>query len=232
MRIVRALGLLTAALLVTSCGPAESMNPLFTEAERTFDPALLGAWESKDGSGVLKFETFGDRAYKVTESDPKTQEQASYEARLARLGDGLFLDLLPQDAKVTPGSYRVRMVSTANTMSFVPHFLRVGDGVYLSLGAASFDLQRDLYDFRIVQAHWVVQAWKEGGDHLRLGLLDEEWVKKMLDERKANVGFERVGEDRKDVVLTASTQDLQRFVVEHAKDPDAFPDPTDFQRKK
>ncbi len=232
MRIVIAFGLLTAALLLSSCGPAESTNPLFTEAERTFDPALLGAWESKDGSGVLKFETFADRAYKVTESDPKTQEQASYEARLARLGDGLFLDVLTLDPKVTPGSYRARMVSTENTMSFVPHILRVGDGVYLSLGAASFDSQRDLYDFRIVQAHWVVQAWKEGGDHLRLGLLDEEWVKKMLGERKASLGFERVGEDRKDVVLTASTKELQQFVIEHAQEPDAFPDPTEFRRKK
>jgi hypothetical protein len=35
--------------------PSDSLNPLFTEQDVVFDPALLGEWRMEDGSSLFVF---------------------------------------------------------------------------------------------------------------------------------------------------------------------------------
>lgn len=237
MRTAKAFGLFVVTLVLASCLPVNSLNPFFTGADLVFDPGLLGTWESKDGDGMmvngfLKFERLGEKGYRMTVTNPETQEQFHSELRLVRLAGRLYLDVLPEEPTARPGSYRVTAVSSGNTMSFDPPLLQIGDGVYLKRIPPLTGAREDSYEFRFIQAHWVFQARKEGGDLLRLGFLDDEWVEEMLSERKANIGFERVSEYQMDIVLTASTSELQQFVVQHAGERDAFLDLNELHRKK
>jgi hypothetical protein len=67
------------------------------------------------------------------------------------------------------------------------------------------------------------------GDTLGLDLLDEDWIKDQLEAGKISIAHEDEGDN---VVLTASTADLQKFVVAHADDEKAFPKSGPLQRKK
>jgi hypothetical protein len=63
------------------------------------------------------------------------------------------------------------------------------------------------------------------GDSLQIAYLDEEWLKARLMDGSVELAHETVDDG---VVLTASTQDLQRFAVKYADDREAFADPGTF----
>ncbi len=57
------------------------------------------------------------------------------------------------------------------------------------------------------------------GDTLELSSLDDDWLRKMIDGGALPISHvRRDGE----IILTASTQDLQAFVLRYADDPGAF----------
>ena len=57
------------------------------------------------------------------------------------------------------------------------------------------------------------------GDELYLSLIDETWLKHMAETGQAPQSI--VGEGQQ-IVLTASTSELQKFILLHAGDPDAW----------
>ena len=58
--------------------------------------------------------------------------------------------------------------------------------------------------------------------------MDNEWLEEMIDEKKVNIAHVRL-EDR--IILTAPTEELQKFVLKYAEDTDAFPELDELHRK-
>lgn len=85
------------AVLLAACIP--SVHPYYTEKDVVFEPRLLGEWEDKektDQPEAWKFEAGKDKAYNllVTEKEGKRGE---FEARLFKLKEEYFLDIVPSD---------------------------------------------------------------------------------------------------------------------------------------
>lgn len=81
--------------IITGCVPC--LNPIYTDKDLIFDPALVGTWGSGDVKEKWIFTKAGEKAYKLrqTDSDGLT---ADFEARLVRLGNYKFLDLMVTNA--------------------------------------------------------------------------------------------------------------------------------------
>jgi hypothetical protein len=77
-----------------------------------------------------------------------------------------------------------------------------------------------------IPAHVFLRVSIEG-DTLRAGLLDPEWLGKAVEQKKVAIPNVLAG-DR--IILTASTKELQEFVIWHALDEEAFP-PAEFRRR-
>jgi len=98
------------------------------------------------------------------------------------------------------------------------------------LGAYSFF---DVYPARrmdgglAVSTHFFCKVLIER-DSLRLAYLDETWLQNKLKDGSVKLAHEFVDSD---LVLTASTKDLQQFVMRHAEDEEAFPDPGVFHKQ-
>ena len=85
----------TAAVLVGACIP--SVNPFYTDKDIVFDTRLVGEWQEKgkaDGPDVWKFEKSGDNGYKLTVTE-KEGKEGKFDARLFKLKEECFLDLIP-----------------------------------------------------------------------------------------------------------------------------------------
>jgi len=106
-RIAFVLGL---PLLLAGCAPEASLNPLFTENDVVFDPALVGTWrgmdrkdESNAGKPVWAFGKSGENAYSlVVTADGK---RTDYKAHLVKVGQYLFFDALPDPPDGAFGDY-------------------------------------------------------------------------------------------------------------------------------
>jgi hypothetical protein len=78
-----------------------------------------------------------------------------------------------------------------------------------------------------VPVHTFIQVDRTG-DQLKLRLTDEERLARLLEAEPTAVKHERAWDDRR--VLTASTKELQTFVLKHAGDDRLFADPMTLTR--
>ena len=79
-----------------------------------------------------------------------------------------------------------------------------------------------------VPAHIVARVSIEKNS-LQLNLLDGDWIKRELKSGRTSISHEEIGND---LVITASTPELQKFVLGHADDEEAFGASSPLQRKK
>jgi hypothetical protein len=221
-KILIPLGLLA---MMTACGPVEWLNRCYNDGDVTFDPALIGRWNDPDGS-VMLFQQAGDKVYRVVSTDVNadgTPEVTKFEGHLVKLGDLLFLDLLPQTTKANPAAYTFSAPPSGDDNGLQPHLTEVGEGLYASLVRAPQATAGNAggYELHLFQGHWVFRVWRDG-DTLRLADLDADWFKQAVNQGEIEIDHEEVNDT---LVLTASTPDLRAFLQEHAGDQGAFPPP-------
>ena len=176
--------------IVTGCVP--TLNPIYTDKDLIFDPALLGTWGSDDPREKWVFEKTNEKSYKLKQTDSEGLT-AEFDTRLVRLGDYKFLDLIVTNI----------------------------DEKYIKLnGFAAFSL---------VPAHLVLQV-HELRPKLKLSAMNPDWVKEWLDKNPKSLEHRKLGDDR--YVITASTKELQKFVLQHADEEGLFAGPHELTREK
>ena len=112
---------------------------------------------------------------------------------------------------------------------FEVHLVKLGGRVFLDAVQTKNRIAGQGVELGLaVPAHILGQVSVEG-NVLHMSLLDQEWMGKQLKAGKISIPHEDVDGD---LVLTASTLELQKFVLDHADDAEAFVPTGPFQRKK
>ena len=90
---------LAATSLMTGCGSLMSLQPLATDANTTFDPALLGTWGDPNGddSDFVHVAQGQNQAYDILWIEPKDNETYHLKGQLVQIGGERVLDVTPQN---------------------------------------------------------------------------------------------------------------------------------------
>ena len=101
----------------------------------------------------------------------------------------------------------------------------------LQLGGFQFldFTSEDDVDFTIA-VHSFAKVLSISGEELRVVFFGTDWLEDRIEE-DSFPSYEKVGRNRRDMVLTGSTRDLQQFVLSHAIDPRSFEGSTSTFRK-
>ena len=191
------LGLITVMILIAGC--VRSLYPLFTEKDYIFDKRLVGTWPDKSGD-TWTFSKGGDKSYVLKYYQREfggglfhqgtPGDTGIFEAHLGRLGKNLFFDVYPEQMNES------------------------------GRGEKMFgNVKNDFYNWHFIPMHSIMKVWFEH-DSLRLSLLDNGWLKKMIDNKSVKISHERLDDQ---IILTASTEELQQLVTKYADDDKAFP---------
>ena len=111
---------------------------------------------------------------------------------------------------------------------FEAHLVKVGEFLFLDTYPGEPDIKNDFYLIHIIPAHIFLRIEIEG-DVLRYAMLDLDWLKKMISEKKVDIGHEEM---EGGILLTAPPKELQEFFIKYAEDDKAFPDPQEIHRQK
>ena len=111
---------------------------------------------------------------------------------------------------------------------FEAHLVKVGEFLFLDTYPGEPDIKNDFYLIHIIPAHIFLRIEIEG-DVLRYAMLDLDWLKKMISEKKVDIGHEEM---EGGILLTAPPKKLQAFLSKYAEDEKAFPDPRELHRQK
>ena len=124
------------------------------------------------------------------------------------------------------GDNEYKLISTDDkeTSTYLAHLVKLGDKLFLDIsGDPSVNCQTLSMP---VHMFFLVSQTKPS---LKLRDLDDKWLENYLKKNPAALKHQIVD---KDLILTASTEELQRFVLQHVNTRGAFTDPVEYVRKK
>jgi len=133
------------------------------------------------------------------------------------------------------GEKEYRLVYTADgkTGEFEAHLLKLGNTLFLDLypdGKSLDELNRnDFYKSHLIPGHTFAKVTRIEPT-LQMGFLNPDWLKELSEQNPKAIRHEKVS-DR--IVLTASTRELQEFVLKNLNTKGAFGDePSNLKRIK
>jgi hypothetical protein len=198
-----------AAILV-GCVPVMSLHPLYTEKDIIFEEKLLGTWVDDSNDTVWEFQRVVDESEKAIEFKRPDRPENAYKLLFHDNKDG------------TKGSFFAHLVKLENKL-----FL----DVYPSqLPYVPKDPNEGwLYNiFFLVPVHTFIRV-DSIDPQLGMMLTDDDGMKKLLAEDPNAVKYELTDDN---LILTASTQELQAFVLKYADDSRVFSNEIVLSRKK
>jgi hypothetical protein len=231
--------LLAGLLLLTGCVPVDSLNPLYTDKDLAFDESLLGSWVGADkgeegGLEILAREKDGKKSYLLVMTDKDKDlnvfKKTVYHAWLVKLDEHLFLDVVQQSFEPQSATYFLQVKSGKSGPTIQPALVKIGEAAYLEFQNGAPDGRVGAH---VRRAHWILKVVRKE-KNLQLDWADDEAFGKAVQAGTVKLPSTLLGEGKnKDVVITASTQELQKFVVEHAEDKTFFNRKTEeLQRKE
>jgi hypothetical protein len=111
---------------------------------------------------------------------------------------------------------------------FIVHLVELGDMLFLDLFPDDPHLEQgDFYMCHLLPVHTFMKV-DQIDPNLQLRMMDPDSVSEMLEE-DPNLLKHEVRDDG--IVLTASTKQLQEFVIEYANEEGVFGDPEEFTRR-
>jgi hypothetical protein len=234
--------LVVLALLacLTGCVPVDSLNPLYTGKDVVFDESLLGDWVGMDANekGGMKFIKEGDDAYVIVMSDTDAngeQKNTFYDAHLLNISGQKFLDVLPQEWSASQTSYALRVGGGKGEQKIEPSLLKLGESAYMEFAVEG---KGPAVVAHLRNAHRFFKI-KTDGKKLHFDWIDDDKLKEAVRKGTVHVGNVliagerswRAGEKSQDIVLTAPTADLQKFVAEQMNNDKIFTEHADMQRR-
>lgn len=187
-------------LLVSSCVP--SIHPLYHNDDLITDPRLYGTWAGNDDMNeTWKFEEL-----------PLAQE------------------LFGESKDTLPG-YLLTITQNENPAQFYARMLKLDNQLFLDLfpKESNGDIQgikNDWLSMHYFPVHTFARIRFEEGK-LLVEPFDPDFITKLLEQKKIRIPHE---ETKNRFILTAGTDELQKFVIKFGRDPKAYVDPGIFTK--
>jgi len=130
-----------------------------------------------------------------------------------------------------PNSYKLIVTDNHGKGSFHTHLVKIDDMLFLDMYASNPEELKscELWEFHILPVHtfWKVEQLEPAP---KIRAMNADRMGKMLKTDPNLIEHEVLEDDR--IVLTASTEELQKFMVKHADDEELFGDVMEFERLK
>jgi hypothetical protein len=203
------------AVFLGGCLPVMSLHPLFNEKDVVFDKKLLGTWvddpNSPETTWEFKRADANENAYRLIFSDK--DGKGLFVANLVKLKDKLFLDVHLGDSH-GESQFVVGEVKDPNVMK---------DSNKIDFWPYNFLL--------LIPAHTFIKI-NSIEPQLKMLLTDNEEIARFLKADPNAIKHEFLDKDEDNPVLTASTKELQAFVLKYADDSRVFTEAIVLGRKK
>jgi hypothetical protein len=128
-------------------------------------------------------------------------------------------------------TYKLVIRDKDKSSPFLGRLLKLGDRRFLDItpdGAGLEDLNReDLYKALLIPGHFFFRV-DQVEPALKLTALKGDWLNNLLKKDPKAIQHLQHGSDT--VILTAPTEELQKFILKHLKDEDAWGDSSDFKK--
>lgn len=197
MKRISIMSALTLVFIFLS-GCLKTLHPIFTEKDLVYEPRLLGNW--------------------------KTEKQGkSGRVDITNLSAETMINLPGNISSIKDKGYLITYQDGAAPERYIAFLARIGKHFYFDYFPADKKTDEKLDDF--FTAHFVkmhtsyrVDIFKDGS--FELSQLDESFVTNLIKEKKTRISHETDADDN--IIITASTQELQQYLIKYGDEPAAY----------
>jgi hypothetical protein len=132
--------------------------------------------------------------------------------------------------KEKPNAYEMRCNKDGKDAVFVAHLFKLENELYLDfLPLASDNEGLTIFDLHLLPTHSVGRVEIINDRELQIKWFNEEWLTSLFNDNKIKISHETIPdfndkEKNNYYVLTASTQELQKFIIKYGHEDAAFDD--------
>ena len=210
-------------LWLVGCAPIDTLNPLYTSKEVIFDEHLLGNYvgeKDTDKDSGINIDKAGENSYLITMTDNGKKTQ--FDGYLVNLEGHRFLDVSASEYMANPGSYRIHFEHSKSSLKANPALVLLGNGIYIELTPGATDAKGAEVNMRVRVAHMFFRVFNDDKS-LRLDFIDDDWFKKAIGKKTLQTAHALIAnENAEELVWTASTPELQKFLLDHVNDDQVF----------
>ncbi|MCK4855985.1 MAG: hypothetical protein KAT31_17015 [Bacteroidales bacterium] len=117
-------------------------------------------------------------------------------------------------------TYKLSVREEDKLEEFALHLLELGDDLYLDFFPVNYDIRHGFLDMHLVPSHIFAKA-ELTDQALIIQFFDLEWLEDLIDSKKIKISYV---ETRYSYLLTAKTEELQKFITKFANDSTTFID--------
>lgn len=115
-------------------------------------------------------------------------------------------------------------------VAFLAHLFTLEGDLYFDFFPQSdnHDSNQPLFDMHMMPSHSVAKVVKLDGGEIQIKWFNEDWLRMLFDQNRIRIAHETVmdenpsDENDKWYVLTAPTEELQKFIIKYGNDAAAF----------
>jgi hypothetical protein len=131
--------------------------------------------------------------------------------------------------KEKPNAYEMKVSKDGKEAVFLVHLFKLDKALYLDfLPVSSSEETIDIFNMHLLPTHSVAKIARMENDEVLIKWFNEELMTELFEHNRVKIAHEALRddaskeEDDKTYVLTASTEELQKFLIKFGGDEKAF----------
>lgn len=133
---------------------------------------------------------------------------------------------IKQSAK-KKNAYEITLTTDEASAVFIAHLFRLNNTLYLDFLPESDNAPAvDLFNLHLIPSHSLARVRLSGNSLIEIEWMNEEWLAELFARNRVRIQHEVVQDyadkDEKMYILTASTEELQKFILKYGHEPEAF----------
>ncbi len=209
--LVRNIIYLSCILILFSGCFLQSLHPLITQEKAVQIEGLEGRWETEDSRwtffrdskniknmSLSGLSVSGDVKFSFDEGDALSKDDPAYFVVYEDLNKDIP-DSVLLEAKIG----------------------RINDTYYMDITVSDIFRDVNFENYHLFPVHTFSKI-KIEGDNLNIELFKSDWISDLIQENRVRIKHEVIGEN---VLITASTEELNKFVKKYGADEEAYEDP-------
>lgn len=132
-----------------------------------------------------------------------------------------------RQSKKKKNSYEITLTQGEASAVFIAHLFRLNNTLYLDFLPESDNAPTvDLFNLHLIASHSLARIRISGNSLIGVEWLNEGWLADLFAQNRIRIRHEVVqyygDEDEMMYILTASTEELQKFILKYGHEPEAF----------
>jgi hypothetical protein len=186
--------LVTLILIILAVSCIPSLYPLYRDKDLLFDTRLLGLFNTE---GNMIGDIGGD-TWEFDRLDWQTENKSGNEWNQFRSGK----------------TYKLIALEDEKRAEFAVHLIKLGKNYYLDFFPVKYNIPHVMLDMQLMPAH-IFGKIEFVNNNIVMNWFDGDFLTNMIDSNK-------IMDDN--ILLTANTEELQKFVRKYGDNPRAFLD--------